>query len=79
MSSFFAFESEQERSLTLIPMVVRMKLDTCGVKLSLKQWQQLPKDLRQDFFERPCERVSDVSGYREALVSAIFVTLLRPR
>jgi len=35
MSYFFRFESEQERSLALIPMLVRMKLDASGVKLSL--------------------------------------------
>jgi hypothetical protein len=71
MSSFFAFESEQERSLTLVPMAARMKLDTCGVKPSLKQWRQLPLEVRQSFLEQRCDCPEDVAAYRQALVSAI--------
>ena len=36
-----AFEHESDPDLELIPMVVRMKLDLVGCKISLTQWQQL--------------------------------------
>lgn len=35
---FFAFESDFVDSLRCIPMVVRYKLDTCGIKLKLPEW-----------------------------------------
>ncbi|GCD54512.1 hypothetical protein NBRC3188_3209 [Acetobacter pasteurianus NBRC 3188] len=34
----FNFEMDFATSLRCIPMIVRMKLDLCGVKLSLRQW-----------------------------------------
>lgn len=38
---FFAFEADFVVSLGCIPMRVRYKLDTCGIKLKLPQWHQL--------------------------------------
>jgi hypothetical protein len=37
----FDFERDFAGSLRCIPMIVRFKLDQCGVKLSLRQWSQL--------------------------------------
>jgi hypothetical protein len=67
MSYFFRFESEQERSLSYIPMLVRMKLDTCGVKLSLGQWNRLPEAERRRLFELPCDDCDQARSYRELL------------
>jgi hypothetical protein len=62
----FAFESELEASLTYIPMAVRFKLDKCGVKLSLDQWNQLPESERRNLFEAPCVS-ADIACYGQAL------------
>ncbi len=37
----FAFEADFAKDLRCIPMVVRFKLDRCGVKLSLRQWSKM--------------------------------------
>ena len=63
MATFFGFESAQERSLALIPMLVRMKLDQSGVKLSLAQWNQLPEPDRRCLFEAPCNSPDEVDAY----------------
>jgi hypothetical protein len=67
MSYFFRFESDQERSLAYIPMLVRMKLDTSGVKLTLAQWNRLPEPDRRRLFESPCDDKDQASNDRELL------------
>ena len=37
----FGFEADFAKDLRCIPMVVRFKLDRCGVKLSLRQWSRM--------------------------------------
>ena len=43
---FLSHEDPETRALTYIPLVVRRRLDECGVRVSLAQWQQLPLVLR---------------------------------
>lgn len=71
MSYFFRFESSMERTLALIPMLVRMKLDTCGIKLSLAQWNQFPEWDRRRLFEQSCEKPVEVERYRAVLSGLI--------
>ncbi len=54
-------------SLRCIPMQVRLKLDTCGVKLKLAHWHQFNQDDRQALIELPCETAADVQSYRQFL------------
>lgn len=67
MSNFFQFESDFVESLRCIPMQVRLKLDTCGIKLKLQQWNQFNQDDRLQLVERPCETASEIEAYREFL------------
>jgi hypothetical protein len=67
MSQFFQFEADFVQSLRCIPMVVRFKLDTCGVKLKLDQWNQFDGDDRQVLVDQPCDRPEEVAAYREFL------------
>ncbi len=71
MSGFFAFESDMERSLGCIPMSVRLKLDRCGIKVSLAQWNQFPLDTRYELLHARCENLRDVAHYRDALCRLI--------
>ena len=48
-------------------MLVRMKLDTSGVKLSLAQWNQLPEPDRRQLFELACSSPAEATSYRELL------------
>jgi xanthine dehydrogenase accessory factor len=66
-SNFFGFETRMERTLILIPMSIRLKLDTVGLKLSLKQWRQLPEPIRRTALEMPCELAPQVEAYRTYL------------
>ncbi|MGL5805072.1 MAG: nitrate reductase associated protein [Xenococcaceae cyanobacterium] len=69
--SFFAFEADFVDSLRCIPMVVRMKLDTCGVKLKLAHWNQFDEIEKQALIEKPCENVEESSQYREFLQNLV--------
>lgn len=67
MSNFFEFESDFVGSLRCIPMQVRYKLDTCGIKLKLSHWHQFSTQERQILVELPCVDSSDISHYRQLL------------
>jgi hypothetical protein len=74
MSEFFRFEADFVESLRCIPMQVRLKLDTCGIKLKLPQWNQFNPEQRQQLVERPCTDLSDVQSYRSLLQSLVLET-----
>ncbi|MDB9315674.1 nitrate reductase associated protein [Spirulina sp. CS-785/01] len=65
--SFFQFEQDFVESLRCIPMQVRMKLDTCGVKLKLNHWHQLTQAERQTLVEMPCATDAEAKQYHDYL------------
>ena len=67
----FDFERDFAGTLRCVPMVVRLKLDLCGVKLSLNQWSHLTREDRDQLLVRPCETDGQRSSYRDALVRLI--------
>lgn len=67
MSHFFKFEADFVESLRCIPMQVRMKLDTCGVKLKLQHWNQFTLQERQALVEMPCATPEEIQIYRQYL------------
>jgi len=64
---FFAFETDFTDSLQCIPMIVRYKLDRCGVKLKLQHWNQLSRDDRQTLVHQPCTTPGEVAAYRQTV------------
>lgn len=64
MPNFFKFESDFIESLRCIPMQVRLKLDTCGVKLKLQHWHQFSQAERQFLVELPCDSVAESQFYK---------------
>lgn len=48
-------------------MQVRFKLDTCGVKLKLHQWNQLTQTDRQALVDKPCEQTAEIQAYHDFL------------
>lgn len=64
---FFAFEADFVKSLRCIPMQVRYKLDTCGVKLKLQHWHQFDEGERRALVEMPCQGASEIAAYRDVL------------
>ncbi|MDY7021444.1 MAG: nitrate reductase associated protein [Cyanobacteriota bacterium] len=67
MTNFFQFEDDFVTSLRCIPMIVRYKLDTCGVKLKLAHWNQFPQSDRQVLVEHPTTTPEEINRYRTLL------------
>lgn len=67
MTAYFQFEADFVQSLRCIPMQVRLKLDTCGIKLKLPQWHQFTHQERETLVELPCTTPNEIQAYREFL------------
>lgn len=70
-SQIFDFEMDFAGTLRCIPMVVRFKLDQCGVKLSLRQWSRFSRDERTELVQRDCSTAENVRSYAEYLCGLI--------
>lgn len=66
-TKFFQFEADFVQSLRCIPMQVRLKLDTCGIKLKLPQWNRFSSQERETLVDLPCETQDEIRLYRELL------------
>lgn len=67
----FDFEADFVTSLRCIPIGVRLKLDTCGVKLKLAHWHQFSQGERQQFTTQPCTTPAEVAAYRDQLQTLV--------
>jgi hypothetical protein len=68
---FFQFEADFVESLRCIPMKVRLKLDTCGVKLKLQHWNRFSHSERQTLVEIPCTTPAESQAYRDHLQNLV--------
>jgi hypothetical protein len=71
MAVFFKFEADFVESLRCIPMQVRYKLDTCGIKLKLSDWSHMTQVEREALVELPCTTESEIQVYCEYLENLI--------
>ncbi len=71
MANFFQFETDFVDSLRCIPMQVRYRLDTCGVKLKLHQWNLFTLADRAELVDFDPQTEVEVDRYRELLVNLI--------
>lgn len=69
---FFDFEADFVDSLRCIPMVVRLKLDSCGVKLKLAEWNRFTPLECARLVDLPCTDSAEVTVYRDYLSGLIF-------
>ncbi len=69
---FFQFEADFVESLRCIPMAVRFKLDTCGIKLKLAQWNQFSVEEREQLVTLPCGTPEEIANYRQWLKDLIY-------
>ncbi|WP_341525689.1 nitrate reductase associated protein [Nostoc sp. UHCC 0302] len=67
MTDFFKFEADFVNSLRCIPMQVRYKLDTCGIKLKLSDWNQMTQAERQTLVELACTTETEIQSYQKYL------------
>jgi hypothetical protein len=75
MNEIFDFELDFSKSLRCIPMVVRCKLDTVGIKLKLDHWNSLSLEQRQNLVDLKCDphvasTIAEYKNYVEKLVIA---------
>ncbi len=70
-SEGFQFEQEFIDSLRCIPMKVRLKLDTCGVKLKLNHWYQFTQAERRALVTMPCNTAASMLTYRQHLQALV--------
>src|SRR5689334_15359569 len=62
---YFNFEEDFiEKNIRCIPMIVRFKLDTVGVKLKLDEWNKFIVDERIELATRPCGNQEEIREYR---------------
>jgi hypothetical protein len=78
MTIFFEFEADFVNSLRCIPMQVRYKLDTCGIKLKLSDWNQMTHVEHETLVELPCTTEAEVKLYQEYLQQLILERTGRP-
>lgn len=77
-TNHFQFEADFVESLRCIPMSVRMKLDTCGVKLKLSHWHQLSQPERQQLVTMPCKTPTETAAYRQFLQNLVVAKTGQP-
>jgi hypothetical protein len=70
--NFFDFEADfVEDNVRCIPMIVRFKLDACGIKLKLKEWSKLQPEEREKLAHLPCSTESEIANYKNYLLELI--------
>jgi hypothetical protein len=70
-SDIFQFEKDFAGALYCIPMAVRRKLDLCGVKVSLKQWNRFALEEREQMVAQGCETADEVDDYGRYVMRVI--------
>jgi len=69
---YFKFEEDfVEDNVRCIPMVVRFKLDACGVKLKLAEWSKFSPEEREALAVSPCNNEMQIERYRNYLQDLI--------
>jgi len=69
----FNFEEDfVENNVRCIPMAVRFKLDECGIKLKLCEWNKMIIEERKKLCEFVCVTKEDLYKYRHYLKEVIF-------
>ncbi len=69
--TFFKFEADFVESLRCIPMQVRYKLDTCGVKLKLEHWHKFNQGDRESLVSHPCATPTEIDHYRDLVQATV--------
>lgn len=69
---YFRFEQDfLEDNIRCIPMIVRFKLDACGIKLKLKEWSTMAVEERENLANFSTDSTDELNAYREYLEKLI--------
>lgn len=70
---YFKFEKDfAGANVRCIPMIVRFKLDACGIKLKLAEWNRMTPEEREHFATAACQTPEDAIRYKEDLRQLIY-------
>jgi hypothetical protein len=72
MPFLFRFEASSEDCHCCIPMEVRLKLDLCGVKLQVSQWQMLSQEEQHVLADLPFESNDQRTHFWETVKQIVF-------
>ena len=82
---YFHFEQNfMEDNIRCIPMIVRFKLDACGIKLKLKEWSKMIVEEREQLALLPIDSSTELEVYKTYVQELIYnhtgenATLLPP-
>jgi hypothetical protein len=78
VKELFGFEQDFVQSLRCIPMIVRFKLDCCGLKLKLAHWHSMTASEKESLIDFSCDTESELQAYR-SLIFDICVNSNRPQ
>ena len=66
--NYFEFEQDfMENNMRCIPMLVRFKLDTVGIKLKIREWSRFSLDERIELALKSCTTPEEIKKYRNEL------------
>src|SRR5260221_14346752 len=69
---YFNFEEDfVEKNIRCIPMIIRLKMDTAGIKLKLSEWSHFTTKEKIDLAVRSCEMPDEIQAYHERLAGLI--------
>lgn len=71
MMTLFDFEQNGGYPLRRIPMIMRMKLDICGLRISLAAWQALRRDEREALVAMPFASDEEREAFRARLIAML--------
>jgi hypothetical protein len=70
---YFDFEQDfMEDDIRCIPMIVRFKLDACGIKLKLREWSKMTVDEREQLALLSIDSTTDLNVYKTYVQELIY-------
>lgn len=71
---YFNFEKDfVENNIRCIPMIVRFKLDACGVKLKLAEWSKMNGQEREILAGASCDTPTEILRYKHYLQHLVWL------
>ncbi|MDQ9169124.1 nitrate reductase associated protein [Oxalobacteraceae bacterium R-40] len=67
----FQYEQDKYYPLRRIPMNMRLKLDLCGIKLSIGDWSKFSREDREKLVMMPYEKPEEIAAIRKRLLELI--------
>lgn len=71
MENLFQFEQDKYYALRRIPMIMRLKLDLCGIKLTIGDWSKFPRADREQLVAMPYQTPEQIAAIHKRLKELI--------